>query len=312
MIEVLLAAAGLGGLVLLLQSKSLPSKEDAEKAFEVLDKTPLDLDANTVFGKYKAFVMGDYDGAMPYLVNSKDVTLKSLADHELDQAYTATPQQKVGMGDEWVKAAGKMPALSRIFYDRAAYWYGLAWPDLDQVWKQKSRIQGLKLSASRPPGMARKGLPTGWVSDKALAGTDPVIDGNVARSGSYSIKLLPADPKAAGSLSVLKSPVTPISGKALEMSTYVFSDGTENKSDRMFLEFIDMNGGRIGLPYEAFFPIDTPFWKRVSIKSPVPENAAGVRFSAVLYSKKGNLWVDDVSVKVDGKEAMKNGSFEDK
>src|SRR6267142_2580604 len=84
----LLGLAGLGGLALLLQQKPLPTKEDAEKAFAVLGKDPTDPDANTVFGKYKAFVIGDYDGAMPYLVHSKDITLKTLAEHELDSNYT--------------------------------------------------------------------------------------------------------------------------------------------------------------------------------------------------------------------------------
>jgi hypothetical protein len=29
-------------------------------------------------------------------------------------------------------------------------------------------------------------------------------------------------------------------------------------------------------------------------------------------SKKGSMWVDDVSLKFDGKEALKNGSFDEK
>lgn len=305
---ILLGLAGLGGLALLLQQKPLPSKEDAEKAFETLDKNPTDPDANTVFGKYKAFVQGDYDAAMPYLVHSKDATLKTLAEHELDATRTATAAQKVGMGDEWVVAAKKFPALSRIFYDRAAQWYGLAWPDLDAVWKAKVRLQGNKLAASRPPGAAKK-LPTGWVADPGLSGALPTADGTISRTGSYSGKTSPANAKVTNSYSALKSELMAVAGKELEMSTYVMTDGTEGAADRAYVLFFDQAGSQIQTD-QTFIPTDYPFWKRLTIKSNIPKNAVRTQFAVVLNSKQGNLWVDDVSMKVDGKELLKNGSFE--
>lgn len=302
----LLGLAGLGGLALLLQSKPLPSREDAEKAFDKLEKDPTDADANTVMGKYKAFVMGDYDGAMPYLVNSKDATLKSLAEHELDAVYTALPAQKVTMGDEWVTAAKKFPALNKIFYERAGQWYAKAWGDLEGAQKEKLRAQGVRLAAARPPGAAKKDLPAGWSGDQTIPGMRmPVPDGTIARTGSYSVKMIPSDEKANGVFSQLNSAVIAIPrGKELEFSAWVMSNGTENANDRVVIFFLDKSLNSVHIP------LDTPFWNRVSGKVAIPEGATRVMLGIVQSSKKGNIWVDDASVKVDGKEVLKNASFE--
>lgn len=304
--EILLGIAALAGLALLVQSKPLPSEADVVKALDKLDKNPDDPDANTVAGKYKAFVMGDYKEGMTYLSKSNDKTLKSLADHEQDIANTVTPVQKVTMGDEWVTAAKKFPALSRIFYDRASQWYSLAWPDLDLRSKEKLRIQGLKLAASRPPGGARKGLPQGWVGDGILAGMGtPVTDGAVAHTGSYSIKIVPSDEKVKNTFTQLKSDVLEIPpGKELEYAAWVLSNGTESSNDRLMLYFIEKNNGSV------FIPTDLPFWTRVSGKLNIPDGATRVMLGAIQSSKKGNVWIDDVSIKVDGKEIIKNPSFE--
>lgn len=307
----LLALAGLGGLALLLQQKALPSREDAEKAFEVLDKNPIDPDANTVFGKYKAFVMGDYDGAMPYLVHSKDTTLKTLAEHELDDTYIATPTQKVVMGDEWVAAGKKFPALSRIFYDRATQWYVKAWPNIDGVPKQKLRAQGAKIAASRPPGAPRKGFPAGWEEDKGLAGILPVIENQIARTGSYSMKIPGPTDKGAGAYSTLKSQVYPITGKKLNATAYVLTDGTTNPTDKVSVWFYDEGGNFMVFDIKSsVLSMDTPLWSRHTITADVPEKARSARFVTQVFSKTGNVWVDDVSMKIDDKEILKNGTFD--
>lgn len=314
--EILLALGGAAALIALLttQSKPLPTKEEAEKAFAVLDKDPMNPDANTIFGKWKAFVQGDYDGAMPYLVHSKDATLKALAEKELDEANTATPQQKISMGDEWVNGAKKIPALFRAFYDRAGYWYSKAWPDLDLVGRQKLRAVAAKLSASRPPGpAAKKALPAADFSNEGLPGAKPSdLDGTIARTGSYSLKMYPADPKVKDSVSRFRSTrmVVPPGGKTLEISAWVRSDGTENGADRMFMFYVDQTGTGIGT-IGPFLPIDMPFWTRVYQKvDQIPPNVVRLDYGASMSSKMGNIWIDDMSVKVDGKEILKNGSFE--
>lgn len=310
--ELLLGLAGLIGLAALLQSKaSLPSEADYKKALDKLKTTPADPDANTTAGKYVAFVLGDYETGMKYLANSSDATLRTLAEHENAPLYTANALQKAGMGDEWVAAAKTYPALFRIFYDRASHWYAAAWPDLDDVGKLKYRAQGRKLAASRPPGQARKLPVTGWVMDVGNAGRPPVIDGNIARVGSYSAQLVPGDAKVPGSISAIRSALTPISGKKLEVTAFVYSDGTESAADRIMVRFYNNNNAMIGNP-GAFYPVDTPFWVPVTIKTDIPADAVRVEFLGTLSSKNGNAWIDDVSMKADGREIMKNGSFEDR
>jgi hypothetical protein len=299
-------------LLVLLQSKaSLPPEADYMKALEKLKDTPADPDANTTAGKYVAFVQGDYDSGMKYLSKSSDVALKTLADHELAPLYTANALQKMGMGDEWVAAAKNHPTLTRIFYDRAAHWHTAGWPDLDDVGKLKYRAQGRRLAAARPPGQPRKLPVTGWVMDVGNAGRPPVIDGSIARVGSYSAKLVPADEKVQGSVSAIRSALTPVSGKVLDVTAYVFSDGTENAQDRILVRFYNQNNSIIASP-GAFYPVDTPFWNPVTFKADIPKDAVRVEFLGTMYSKNGSAWIDDVSMKVDGKEIIKNGSFEEK
>lgn len=309
LMDLLLAFAGIGGTAFALMSgPPLPSDTDFKNAKIKLDANPVDPDANTVVGKYMAFVQGDYVGAMPYLVHSADKPLRTLAEHELDPSYTDTAPKKVGMGDEWLVASKSNQALSRIFYDRAGQWYSAAWSDLDPVWKDRSRIQGRKLSASRPPGSPRK-LGAGWVADPGNAGVPAVLDGAISRTGSYSGKVSPANPKVQNSYSALKSELLPISGKVLETSIYVLTDGTEGGSDRVYAMFFDQAGNQIQTD-QAFIPTDLPFWNRIYIKSNVPKTAVRAQFSAVLNSKNGTLWLDDASMKVDGKEMLKNPGFE--
>lgn len=307
----LLTLAGLGGLALLLQSKALPSKDDAEKAFGVLDKDPTDPDANTIFGKYKAFVQGDYAAAMPYLIHSKDTTLKTLAEHELDDKNTATPTQKVGMGDEWIAATKKFPALNRIFLDRASQWYVAAWPGLDGLWKDKAREQGAKMAFARPAGVTKKGVPKKWNVGDVNAVIQPLIDGTVARTGSHSIKLAGADPKISTSENGFQSDVIQFSGKEVEYSAFVRTDKTERKDDEVLISFFDNTGGLVLISAENM-PTDVPFWNRVYKKIKSPANAVSLRVGAKVRSKNGAAWVDDMSVKVDGKEVLPNPSFEER
>lgn len=246
LMEILLALAGLAGLALLLQSKPLPTDDDVLKALKVLEKTPDDPDANTVAGKYKAFVLGDYAEAMQYLAKSSDKTLKALAEHELDGLRTTTAEQKVGMGDEWVVAARKFPALSPIFHDRAAQWYSQAWPKLDGIPKLKLREQAGKVSAARPQGVARKALPAGWTADAGPAITAPPSpDGTIAHTGSYSIKIPPTSDKVRNVASVIRTALLPVTSRKVEASAYVRTDGTENGADVMFLLPFDQNGNEM-------------------------------------------------------------------
>lgn len=311
----ILAAGAVGGagLLTLLQSKSgLPSKADYDKAMLKLRTEPNDPDASTVAGKYICFVEGDWENGLILLKASNDATLKNLADHERAPLYADTPEKKLVMGDEWVTAARTFPALFRAFYDRANHWYVAAWPDLKGAWRDKARERGMKIAVARPPGAARKGLPTGWVASIANpGGRAPVLDGAIARTGSYSVKLVPGDEKIKGSYSELKSDPIQVSGKALELTVYVLADGTDTSNDHITLNFMDATGISQGI-MGPFVPMDTPFWNRLMYKADLNPKIARIEVAAAMHSRKGAMWVDDFSVKIDGKEVLKNGSFEEK
>ncbi len=311
--DFLLTFAGATGLATLFtQAKPLPSEAEAVKAWTKLQKTPDDPEANLISGKYKAFVLGDYPEGMEFLVKSSDKTLKTLAEHELDPLHTATALQKAAMGDEWVVAAKKFQTLFRIFFDRAQYWYAEAWPKLDAASKLKYREQGRKLAAARPPGGARKGLPKDWTADMASAGArSPELDGTIARIGSYSIRMIPGDPKVANSSGILRSVSIPATGKKLELSAYVRTDDTDGASDQVFVSFFDRNGMATGT-WGPLARMDTPFWQRVSIKMDIPDDVTIIQIGVFFRSKTGFMWIDDVSLKIDGTEVLKNTSFEER
>lgn len=309
--ELFVALAGVTGLALLLQAKPpLPSDVDFKKAQDKLVETPEDPDANTTVGKYISFVQGDYSNGMRFFLKSTDKKLKTLAEHETAPLYTDSGPQKVGMGDEWVAAGKNFPALSRIFYDRGSQWYSAAWPDLQGPWKDKAREQGAKLAASRPPGSMKKSLPAGWQAETAIGGSrSPVLDGTISHLGSYSAKMVPGDEKIPGSWSGLKSDLIPALGKVMEISAFVRSDSTENAGDRVFVNLFNQAGvgfGTVG----PFIPTDVPFWSRIYLKVDLNPNTSRIQFGVQMQSKKGSIWVDDCSVKIDGKEILKNGSFE--
>jgi len=48
------------------------------------------------------------------------------------------------------------------------------------------------------------------------------------------------------------------------------------------------------------------------IKNEIPSNIVFITVGILKRSKAGTIWVDDFSVKLDGKESVKNGSFEEK
>lgn len=308
--ELLLGLGSLLGLSALVQSKSVPSEAEFTKAKAKLETNPLDPDANNAVGKYMAFALGDFSGAMPYLVHSPDKVLKTLAEHELDDAHNDTPVKKVGMGDEWVLAAKKVPALSTMYYDRAGDWYAPAFPKLDGLWQAKVREQGKKLAASRPIGPARKGFPTNWVVGNAGEKFIPTVDGNIAHTGSYSIKLADKDPKANEML-FTSAPISVTGKKNLELSAYVLADGTDNPTDQIFAYGFDAGGVGIAT-WGSLIPTDTPVWRKIVVKKEIPANIVFIKAGATKRSQGGTLWVDDFSVKLDDKEVVKNGSFEEK
>lgn len=304
--EILLGLAGIAGLALLLQSKSaLPSEADFKKAQDKLIQNPSDQDAINTIGKYLVFVLGNYQDGIPFLARSSDATLKTLAEHELAPENTDTALKKIGMGDEWVTAAKNFKPLYRTFYDRATQWYALAWPDVDGIWKDKLRERLRKLLLLPTPGGAvRKGLPAGWA---ALKPEQISVDSTIAHMGGRSVRIDMA--RKTPDFFWFQSPLFVAPKGQVTFSAWVASDGTELASDRLILNYYNAAGAFMAR-MEPFIPMDSPFWRKVEVTSEVPKDAVRFSVAILLYSTKGTVWVDDFSVKSNGKELVENGSLE--
>lgn len=294
--------------------EKLPSALDAKKAEASLVANPDDPAANLTVGRYLAFVQGDFDKANAYFQKGSDPVLKKLAQDEA-VAKDAVDTEKVKMGDAWVQASGKMPGVyQRLARDRGAQWYTVAWNGLkgEPIWGDKLREQGLRVSQARPQGVTKKVMPKGWTVSPLGGGMSPVIDGTIAHSGSTSLKMIPSDPKVPGSFTMLVAEKIPIpqGSKTISISAYVRTDGTESKADQVFANVFDATGKGIGTVGPKVTE-DVPFWKRYEDVQNIPDQAASVQFGVIMNSRKGNMWVDDVSMTFDGKtELLKNTSFD--
>jgi hypothetical protein len=212
------------------------------------------------------------------------------------------------MGDEWVTAAKNFKPLYRSFYDRASQWYQAAWPGLDGVWKDKVRERLKKMLLLPAPTGNKPGLPAGW--EAAVQNPKAMVDGTVAHGGGKSFRVDVSRDKPAVMFWV-QSPMMVAPKGAILLSGWFATDGTESPQDRILINWYSADGMMIAKTGGGFLPIDTPSWQKVEVKADVPKEAVRFRVAFDLFSTKGTVWMDDLSVKTaDGKEYLNNGSFE--
>lgn len=310
--DVLLALGGMAGAAYLLAPAApLPSETEYKKAMEKLMTTPEDPDANTTVGKYLSFVAGDYPGGMKFLSKSGDKNLRTLAEHELAPLYTDTGPKKVGMGDEWVAAAKLFKPLFRIFYDRAAWWYGQAWLEMKNqpLWGEKLRERLQKIYTIVPgvPPAKNLALPTGWKS--LYPDTKASRSTAAARAGSASLQIsgwkspLPSYTAATQSVDVKPG--------SYRISAWAITDDTD-QDDGFLLAVQNQNGNNLLLkPFTV--PKDQPWWKKVVMDVDVPADGSRIVLAFNVNSKQGTIFLDEFSVKgADDRELLKNPGFEDR
>lgn len=303
----LLAAVGIGGVALLFQSKALPTEADFKKAQVKLSTNPDDADANKTAGKYTAFVLGDYFNAFPYFLKSGDKVLKQLAEHEQDPTYTDTDPKRIGMGDEWVIAAKSAPQLAKIYYDRASFWYAKAWPLLDGVWKDRTREQLRKLFQNvGVPDPKGASAPAGWKAIDTAQKAGPTT--KAVRAGRMSFQVACVKTKADEYVS-LEQGLPAIPGKTYDFSGWVLSDGTDDTRDVISAVFFGPQANMMGVKI-LLIPRDEPWWHKLEGSFVMPDGAALIQVHVGVGSKTGNIFVDDLSLKVEGKEMLKNPGLE--
>lgn len=199
---------------------------------------------------------------------------------------------RVGVGDEYWKAAKKFPKERMRFMDKANESWASGWPMLDAVWKDKTRENLRKLYCV---SAFSKGNVSGErVRSGVLAARLPMPKGN---EGNYHqpLKLDVAIPAGA---------------KSIEVSAWVLADGTDSTNDDM-KPCVSSGAGKLLSATGSPIPMDLPVWTRISqtIKG---DGAQKLSLVFEFQSRSGTVYVDDVSVKVDGKELLRDGGFEGK
>lgn len=305
MITILVAA-----MMIACAAGPLPSEADYKKAVEKLATSQDDPDANTVAGKYLAFVLGDYKAGMECLAKSSDKTLKVLAEHERAPLYADTPMKQVSMGDEWVTASKSFAPVSRVFLDRACHWYGLAWPDMksEPLWGDKLRDKLRKLSLvnlAAPPMKAFVPIKS-WTGDGvAKVGTTQAA----AHGGVTSVQVTAF--KAGRAYCPIGQMVGVKQGVMYKLSCWVLTDGTD-QPESLRVHVQDAKGGFILIKGAPILP-DQPWWHKVEFEFEAGKDAVLASVDIAVTSCIGTVYVDDFSVQtVGGQNLVKNPGFEEK
>ncbi|HLY74938.1 MAG TPA: carbohydrate binding domain-containing protein [Planctomycetota bacterium] len=280
-----------------------------------------DAEANMLMGRFYCFVRDDWMRGLPLLAKGADVFLKALAEMELTKS--AKGEDKVVIGDGWWTGSTEVEAkmgltgatgTARIAVDkdttkrvrtkmksRAVYWYQQSWPLLQDADREKIRPK-MNTVFQNTTGKDRWGAAKDWA---AFEPTSKVgLSETCAHSGKTSFTIVP---NGKGNTITLSPPVRLIPGKEYELSCWYLSSGTE-ASEGLTMYEKDAQGG-------LFQPVakieaDSPFWSRASAKFTVPAGISTISVRIITSSKKGQIWIDDVSLKCEGKELIPNGSFE--
>jgi hypothetical protein len=150
--------------------------ESVKKAKAILEKTPLNAEANLLAGKYECFFKGDWKSGLPKLALGNDPTLKTLAETDLHGASAAEEQTK--LGDSWWTAAETQKGLEKKqAQSRAGYWYQQALPLLtglqrDKIEKRLKESTVAEAAASLAPNPQDKWVVLFRSSDPAVWNTD--------------------------------------------------------------------------------------------------------------------------------------------
>lgn len=280
----------------------LAPQDPVEKARKTLERSPDDPAANLVLAAFYG-ARGEWDAAMPYFEKVKGQEVRAALDAE--KKADSNQFTEVEIGDAWAKALGKSNGARQAVLDRASWWYAKAWPKLDAFGKGKLRERLAKLYA--PPAPRQGVMPEKWGGpvDPAhkLEALSPVV-----HAGAAALKFTPG--AKAKNASFLRSPTLPLpKGKVVEFSMWVLSDGTDSLDDAIRLSIADASG-KSREAKTLPVPTDTPVWTRLSERIELGDAPGRASVEVVVFSTKGYVVVDDISLRVDGVEVLKGGNFE--
>lgn len=288
-------------VALILAALSGQSQEIA-KAEKIISERPDDPAANQILAVHYA-ALGDWDRAIPCFARSKIDTLRSAAEREA--SVDGNNLTLVEIGDAWIAALPKSGPARQACVDRASFWYAKSWLKLDDLWKLKLRERLAKLYR---PVAAHPGTITGWGGPLDPAQKVDVLSTTV-HSGGAALRLTPNAGKAKNH-SFLRSPTIAVpAGKVLEFSVWILADGNDSLDDHV--RFFVKDSERRDIENNMLhMPTDLPVWKKVSKQVDLKGEPCLASLEVVSFSSKGFVWVDDLSLKIDGKELLQNGGFE--
>lgn len=281
-------------MLLLLQG------DPVAKAEKILAKSPDDPAANLVMAAHHAS-LAEWDLAIPRFEKAKSPEIRAAVDAE----KKAEGNVEVDLGDAWTRAMGKAGGARQACLDRASFWYAKAWPKLDAFGKSQLRERTAKLY--RPAAPRQGVMPEKWGGPVDPAHKVEVMS-PVVHEGGAALKLSPG--AKAKNASFLRSQTLPLpKGKVVEFSAWVYSDGTDSLDDAIRLSVADAAAKPI-LTKAIAIPTDTPVWTRLSERVDLGDAPGRSNVEVVIFSTKGFVVVDDLSIRVDGKEVLKGGNFE--
>jgi hypothetical protein len=282
-------------------------EEDVKKAEAALVANSDDTGAHLVLGKFLCFQKDDWIVGVPHLAKGSDAALKAAAAKELSEPSQTGPE-KIGIGDAWIDASKKVPAHRRAIQERAAFWYGQAWPDLEGPWKEKmkARLRALFQTAFQPPKVITGA--GGW----SIAALDAKATRTNAawHTGQFSYGIL-CWKHPLPSYVPISQPVTVKMGQQCKMSVWVLSDDTDPTSASFRIHVQNAEGTNI-LIHGVPIPPDQPWWQKIEYTFVIPVGAVRASLDVAVGSRQGTIFLDDFSLTLDGKEQVKNPSFEEK
>ncbi|MBI3858585.1 MAG: hypothetical protein HY293_23105 [Planctomycetes bacterium] len=252
----------------------------------------------TTSGRFLCFVKGDWELGLADLAKGKDEALKKLAE---DDAAAGNPS---ALAEAWFALIKKDPPAK----ERALYWYGKAWPQTKGIDREKMRERLTKLYLPAVPGKLSAERPAGWggIGDKnSIIEVSPLK----VHSGGLAMRISTKQPK---SKVIVQTPVFHMAaGQKVTVSVWVLSDGTTSSGDSVNFVLSTKTGGGLWTSGATIQP-DTYVWTKVSGETICPAESENIRLDMYFASEIGSIWIDDISIKLDGQELFKAGGFEEK
>jgi hypothetical protein len=276
------------------------------KEAEVKVAAAADPAAELTLGKFYSFTKNDWQKGLPHLAKCSDQPLKSAAEADLNAK--AIPDQ-IAAAEQWVAAANKNAPVRSLIIEHALQLYRQAWEQSEGLEREKLRTK-LHLIAGFPPQISSAGVPPGWNASHVSALNRVFVDSNFAHSGRRSLRF-ERDKDTDKGLVITDSAVykaKPL--KEYTLSLWVWSNRNTRTRSYIGLRWINASGGMIGAS-EIPLTADVPIWTKLSKSFICPDGAVSVDLQiGVSHEGKCTVFIDDVSVTMDGKEVFQNGSFE--